>query len=122
LDTLQAAILLAKMDIFDQEVEARQKVAERYSRELFDLEEVPYVAPHFTSIWVQYSILSDRRQILQDKLKAAGIPTAVYYPLLLHLQGGYTHLNYKSGDFPIREMAAKRIFSLPMHPYLEEST
>ena len=122
LDTLQAAILLVKMDIFDQEVEARQKVAERYSRGLCDLVEVPYVAPHCTSIWAQYSVLSDRRQILQDKLKAAGIPTAVYYPLPLHLQGAYKHLNYKSGDFPVSEMAAKRIFSLPMHPYLEEST
>ena len=119
LDTLQAAIVLAKMDIFDQEVEARQIVAERYSQGLQDVVEVPYVAPHCTSIWAQYSVLSDQRQVLQDRLKAAGIPTAVYYPLPLHLQGAFTHLGYQPGDFPISEKASQRIFSLPMHPYLE---
>ena len=119
LDTLQAAIVLAKMDIFDSEVEARQTVAERYSQGLQDVVEVPYVAPQCTSIWAQYSVLSDQRQVLQDKLKAAGIPTAVYYPLPLHLQGAFTHLGYKAGDFPISEKASKRIFSLPMHPYLK---
>ena len=119
LDTLQAAIVLAKMDIFDQEVEARQIVAGRYSQGLQDVVEVPYVAPHCTSIWAQYSVLSDQRQVLQDRLKTAGIPTAVYYPLPLHLQGAFTHLGYQPGDFPISEKASQRIFSLPMHPYLE---
>jgi dTDP-4-amino-4,6-dideoxygalactose transaminase len=80
---------------------------------------VPYVAPDCTSIWAQYSVLSDQRQVLQDKLKTAGIPTAVYYPLPLHQQGAFTHLGYQTGDFPISERASKRIFSLPMHPYLE---
>ena len=100
LDTLQAAIVLAKMDIFDQEVVARQEVAERYSQGLQDVVEVPYVAPDCTSIWAQYSVLSDQRQVLQDRLKTAGIPTAVYYPLPLHLQGAFTHLGYQPGDFP----------------------
>jgi UDP-2-acetamido-2-deoxy-ribo-hexuluronate aminotransferase len=122
LDTLQAAIVLAKLDIFDHEVEARQNVAERYSRGLRDVVEVPYVAPDCTSIWAQYSILSDQRQVFQDKLKAAGVPTAVYYPLPLHLQGAFKHLGLKPGDFPISEAASKSIFSLPMHPYLDEST
>ena len=119
LDTLQAAIVLAKMDIFDSEVEARQNVADRYSQGMRDVVEVPYVDPKCTSIWAQYSVLSDQRQVLQDKLKAAGIPTAVYYPLPLHLQGAFAHLGYKAGDFPISEKASKRIFSLPMHPYLK---
>ena len=122
LDTLQAAIVLAKLDIFDQEVEARQNVADRYNRGLRDRVAVPYVAPDCTSIWAQYSILSDQRQVLQDKLKAAGVPTAVYYPLPLHLQGAFKHLGLKPGDFPISEAASKSIFSLPMHPYLDEST
>jgi UDP-2-acetamido-2-deoxy-ribo-hexuluronate aminotransferase len=120
LDTLQAAILLVKMDVFDQEVEARQEVAKRYSEGLRNLVEVPYVDPQCTSIWAQYSVLSDHRQVLQDRLKAAGIPTAVYYPLPLHLQRAFLHLGYKAGDFPISEQVAQRIFSLPMHPYLEK--
>ena len=119
LDTLQAAILLAKIDIFDQEVEARQRVAERYSKGLQDVVKVPFVTPHCTSVWAQYSVLSDQRQVLQDRLRAGAIPTAVYYPVPLHLQGAFKHLEYKPGDFPISEGVAKRIFSLPMHPYLD---
>jgi UDP-2-acetamido-2-deoxy-ribo-hexuluronate aminotransferase len=119
LDTLQAAILLVKMDIFDQEVESRQTVAERYSKGLQGVVEVPFVTSHCTSVWAQYSVLSDQRQDLQGRLKAAGIPTAIYYPLPLHLQKAFAHLDYQPGDFPISEKAAKQIFSLPMHPYLQ---
>jgi UDP-2-acetamido-2-deoxy-ribo-hexuluronate aminotransferase len=119
LDTLQAAILLVKMDIFDQEVAARQNVAKRYSQGLQGVVEVPVVRPHCTSVWAQYSVLSNQRQVLQDRLKAAGIPSAIYYPVPLHLQGAFAHLHYRSGDFPISEKAAERIFSLPMHPYLQ---
>jgi UDP-2-acetamido-2-deoxy-ribo-hexuluronate aminotransferase len=119
LDTLQATILLAKLDLFPQEVAARQQVAERYSQALKGAVEVPYVAPDCTSVWAQYSVLSDRRTELQGKLKEAGIPTAVYYPLPLHLQGAFSHLGHKQGDFPHSEKASERIFSLPMHPYLK---
>ena len=119
LDTLQAAILLVKMDIFDQEVAARQIVAERYSRGLGNVAEVPFVAPHCTSVWAQYSILSTQRQVLQDRLKKEGIPSAIYYPLPLHLQKAFASLGYQPGDFPTSEQIAHRIFSLPMHPYLE---
>lgn len=118
MDTFQAAIFLAKMDLFDQEVIDRQKVANKYSQGLKDIVEVPYVAPENTSIWAQYSVLSDQKAELQQKLKDAGIPTAVYYPLPLHLQGAFKHLGYQPGDFPISEKAFKRIFSLPMHPYM----
>jgi UDP-2-acetamido-2-deoxy-ribo-hexuluronate aminotransferase len=121
LDTLQAAIVLAKMDIFDQEVSARQKVAQRYSQGLQGLVEVPIVAPDCTSVWAQYSVLSNQRRVLQERLKAAGIPTAVYYPLPLHLQGAFKDLGYLPGDFPISEAISHCIFSLPMHPYLEET-
>ena len=62
--------------------------------------EVPYVAPECTSVWAQYSVLSDHREVLQEKLKEAGIPTAVYYPLPLHLQGAFAHLGYQPGIFP----------------------
>jgi UDP-2-acetamido-2-deoxy-ribo-hexuluronate aminotransferase len=77
----------------------------------------PYVVPDRTSVWAQYSVLSDRRTALQDILKQEGIPTAIYYPILLHLQMAFQHLGYKPGDFP-SEGLAQRIFSLPMSPYL----
>jgi UDP-2-acetamido-2-deoxy-ribo-hexuluronate aminotransferase len=121
MDTLQAAIVLPKLEIFDQEIAARQEVAQRYSAALKDRVKVPLVAPHCTSVWAQYSVLSDDRTKLQQKLKDAGIPTAVYYPLPLHLQGAFAHLGYKSGDFPISESSSEKIFSLPMHPYLEQT-
>jgi UDP-2-acetamido-2-deoxy-ribo-hexuluronate aminotransferase len=121
LDTLQAAILLAKLDVFEKEVQARQEVARRYSEALEDLVEVPLVAPKCTSVWAQYSVLSDQRSIFQQKLKEAGVPTAIYYPLPLHLQGAFVHLGHQAGDFPVSEETAQRIFSLPMHPYLDEA-
>lgn len=122
LDTLQAAIVLAKLDIFDQEVLDRQRVAQRYSAALPEKVTVPFVAPECTSVWAQYSVLSDQREELQAKLKAAGVPTAIYYPLPLHLQGAFAHLGHQPGDFPHSEAAARRIFSLPMHPYLDAQT
>lgn len=120
-DTLQAAVLLAKLEIFDHEVLARQEVARRYRDALQATVEVPYVAPECTSVWAQYSILSDRRASLQQKLKEAGIPTAIYYPQPLHLQEAFASFAYKPGDFPVSEGTAQRIFSLPMHPYLDAS-
>jgi dTDP-4-amino-4,6-dideoxygalactose transaminase len=121
LDTLQAAVLLAKLDIFDQEVTARQRVARRYSEALNSLVEVPFVDPDCTSVWAQYSVLSESRELLLQKLQEAQIPTAIYYPLPLHLQKAFAHLGYKPGDFPVSESASRRIFSLPMHPYLEQA-
>jgi len=121
LDTLQAAVLLAKLDIFDQEVTARQRVARHYSEALKSLVETPFVAPACTSVWAQYSVLSESRELLLQKLKEAQIPSAIYYPLPLHLQSAFAHLGYKPGDFPVSEDASRRIFSLPMHPYLGQA-
>jgi len=121
LDTIQAAVLLAKMEVFDQEVLARQQVARRYSEGLGQVVEVPYVAPECTSIWAQYSVLSDTRVALQQRLKDAGVPTAVYYRRPLHLQEAFAPLGGQRGDFPVSERVAARIFSLPMHPYLSEA-
>ena len=121
LDSLQAAILLAKIEIFDQEVAARQEVARRYGEALKEVVETPYVAPECTSVWAQYSVLSDHREDLQRKLNAASVPTAIYYPLPLHLQGAFSHLGHQPGDFPVSEQAAQRIISLPMHPYLQSA-
>lgn len=121
LDTLQAAVVLAKLEVFDQEVTARQQVAQRYHEGLHQVVATPSVAPGCTSVWAQYSVLSDQRAALQEKLKTAGIPSAVYYPLPLHLQGAFRHLGYQPGDFPVSEHAAQQIFSLPMHPYLDQA-
>ncbi len=123
LDTLQAAILLAKFDIFPEEIELRQKVAESYTTLLgHDNALLTPQAPNgYKSAWAQYSILAadnTKRTILMDKLKTAAIPTAIYYPKALHLQRAFTELGYQKGDFPISENFAERIFSLPMHPYL----
>jgi len=123
LDTLQAAILTAKFDIFAEEIELRQKVAARYSGALQELSVIPpYIPALYKSSWAQYSILAKdekHRSTLQAKLKDAGIPTAIYYPKPLHLQAAFAYLGYREGDFPISEDCASRIFSLPMHPYLK---
>jgi UDP-2-acetamido-2-deoxy-ribo-hexuluronate aminotransferase len=121
LDTLQAAVLLAKLEVFDAEITTRQEVASRYSEALKDVVEVPYVDTECTSIWAQYSVLSDRRAELLENLQRAGIPSAIYYPFPLHLQKAFVHLGYKPGDFPVSEHISKHIFSLPMHPYLAEN-
>ena len=133
LDTLQAAILLAKFAIFPEEVELRNQVAQRYASLLTPHAShsthdpsllTPYVPAGYTSAWAQYSLLARdeaQRTALMEKLKAAGIPTAIYYPKPLHLQTAFAPLGYKPGAFPVSEDAASRIFSLPMHPYLQES-
>jgi len=126
LDTLQAGILLAKFDIFPEEIALRQEVADRYT-ELLERPSgltQPAIPQDYKSAWAQYSVLaqnSAHRTALQSKLKEAQIPTAVYYPKPLHLQSAFSYLKYKDGDFPVSEDCADRIFSLPMHPYLSEA-
>ena len=121
LDTLQAAILLAKFAIFPEELELRQEVARRYNELLADRVKTPEVPNGYRSAWAQYSILvrdGALRTSRIAKLKEAGIPTAIYYPKPLHLQTAFAGLGYQEGDFPVSEDCARRIFSLPMHPYL----
>lgn len=125
LDTLQAAILLPKLDIFPDELERRQVVADRYTRLLAGTGLVlPHVPPGYASAWAQYSILAadgDARAELQARLKENGIPSAVYYPTPLHLQTAFADLGYGAGDLPVSEDLSRRIMSLPMHPYLTEA-
>lgn len=124
LDTLQAAILNAKFDIFPEEIERRQEVAKRYS-DLLSMSpklKVPRIPEGYKSAWAQYSIMATdekQRNILQERLQQSNIPTAIYYPKPLHLQKAFANLGYKKGDFPVSEDVASRIFSLPMHPYLK---
>lgn len=124
LDSLQAAVLLAKFEIFPEEVELRQQVAQRYTDLLASCSglRTPSIPPGYLSAWAQYSLLAengDHRAAIQQKLKEAGIPTAIYYPKPLHLQTAFAALRYQLGDFPVSEDYATRIFSLPMHPYLQ---
>ena len=126
LDSIQAAVLLAKFEIFPDELEKRQQVADRYQALLADVEHViaPVIAEGCTSAWAQYSVLARdaaHRTELMDRLKENGIPTAIYYPTPLHLQEAFTGLGYKPGDLPVCEGIGSRIFSLPMHPYLKEA-
>jgi len=118
LDTIQAAILLAKLEIFGKEIEQRQAVAARYSEGLKNAVKVPHVPPGYRSTWAQYSIMSERKKELMARLQNAGIPTAVYYPRPLHLQTAFSSLGYAEGSMAVSEKASDTIFSLPMHPYL----
>jgi UDP-2-acetamido-2-deoxy-ribo-hexuluronate aminotransferase len=124
MDTLQAAILLAKFEIFQEEVELRQDVAGVYTDLIASSSSlvVPYIPENCKSVWAQYTVRSRddaHRRMLQSRLKEAKIPTAIYYPKPLHLQDAFVGLGYEAGDLPVSEDYASRVFSLPMHPYLK---
>ena len=125
LDTLQAAVLLAKMEIFDDEVEARMRIGGRYSEliaeALGDRVTTPLLAPGCTSVYAQYTIEVANREKVEQAMKAQGIPTAVHYPMPLHLQPVFADLGQGAGAFPVAEAAGRRVLSLPMHPYLTEA-
>jgi dTDP-4-amino-4,6-dideoxygalactose transaminase len=149
LDTLQAAILLAKFSIFPEEIDLRQEVARRYDALLAGIIKTPVIPDGYKSSWAQYSLLARdaaERNALMAKLRDGGVPTAIYYPKPLHRQAAFAGLGYggetanqacsatasrntSSGSpdpsvppfFPVSEDCARRIFSLPMHPYLEAS-
>lgn len=117
-DTLQAAVVLAKLPHFPAEVEARGRIGASYTELLRGAVGVPEVAPNNTHVYAQYTIRVANRDELGAALKSAGIPSAVYYPKCLHEQPVYAPLGYKWGDFPESERASREVISLPMHPYL----
>jgi UDP-2-acetamido-2-deoxy-ribo-hexuluronate aminotransferase len=121
LDTVQAAILLAKLTIFAEELRARRQVADRYSRLLAELVQVPHVPADRRSAWAQYAVMLSRRDEVAAGLERRGVPTAVYYPTPLHLQPALAHLGYAPGSLPVSEDLARRVLCLPMHPYLTEA-
>jgi len=119
LDTLQAAILLEKFALFSEEVTLRQEVAHRYDALLSASSLQPQsVPPGFTSVYAQYTVLTENRDALTKTLQQKGIPAVVYYAVPLHLQGAFAALGHKPGDFPVAEQVASQGLSLPMHPYL----
>lgn len=118
LDTIQAAVLLAKMETFNAEVEARIRIGETYTRSLERFVRTPFVAAHNTSVFAQYTIQVDERDKFIEALKLKGIPTAIHYPIPLHLQPAFASVGTALGNLPVAEAAAERVVSLPMHPYL----
>lgn len=123
LDTIQAAVVLSKLPLFDNEVKKRDEVAARYSESL-EAGNLQVIAPKVmeknTSVWAQYTILSSERDTIARRLKEAGVPCVSYYAVPLHLQPVFEGLGHKKGDFPVSEKVADRCLSLPMNPYLSE--
>jgi UDP-2-acetamido-2-deoxy-ribo-hexuluronate aminotransferase len=93
-------------------------VADHYTKNLFNTTQIPVIKPNRSSAWAQYTLRVKKRDTLQLKLKESGIPTAVFYPVPLHLQECFQYLNYKKNDFPISETASKEVVSIPMNPFL----
>jgi dTDP-4-amino-4,6-dideoxygalactose transaminase len=122
LDTIQAAVLIEKLAIFGDEIDARQRIAERYDRLLRDVARVPAVAPGSTSAWAQYTLVLDDRDRVAARLKEKGVPTAVYYPKPLHEQTAYRRYPTAPNRLPVSTDLSRRVLSLPMHPYLDEAT
>jgi dTDP-4-amino-4,6-dideoxygalactose transaminase len=125
LDTMQAAILIEKLKIFEDEIAARNVVAERYARGLGNIVSVPRLASGCTSVWAQYTIrLPDGtdREAFAAALKAQGIPTSIYYPKSMHQQTAYRDFPVADGGLPVSEALSGDVISLPMHAYLDEPT
>jgi UDP-2-acetamido-2-deoxy-ribo-hexuluronate aminotransferase len=130
LDTLQAAVLLAKLDVFADDVAARARLGARYSQLLADafgdvqdpMRRIsgPWLDPANTSVYAQYTVEVPHRERVEQRMKEQGVPTAVHYPVPLHQQPVFAGLKIATGSLPVSEYAAARVMSLPMHPYLTE--
>jgi len=120
LDTIQAAVLLAKLPHYEKELKDRQKVAQRYTDILSDKLQTPIIKSNRSSAWAQYTIRVSNRDDLQAKLNENGIPTAVHYPMPLHLQECFQYLQYSHGDLPEAEKASSEVLSLPMNALITE--
>ena len=120
MDTLQAAILLEKLEIFPEECGLRQEVGQRYNELLSGATgiQTPVIANGNSSVYAQYTILSKDRDSLAKALQVEGIPSVAYYAVPLHLQGAFSSLGHRQGDFPVAEKIASECLSLPMHPYI----
>lgn len=122
LDAVQAAILNVKLKHFEEEVRLRDEIGSRYSDLLEDADVItPNIADGNTSVYAQYSIRVKDREAMVEKLSKLGVPTAVHYPVPLHMQEAFKDLGYSTGDFPVSELVSKEIMSLPMSAYLSEA-
>ena len=120
LDTLQAAVLLAKLPNFKEELKDRQRVANQYTQELSKTFQTPIIKSNRTSAWAQYTIRVENRENLIIKLKEKRIPISVFYPIPLYLQECFKNLNYKPNDIPLSEKVSKEVISLPMNSFLNK--
>lgn len=118
MDTIQAAVLLEKLKIFEDEITARNRVADRYASGLSDLVKTPTVIEGGISVWAQYTIEVPGRDALGPHLREHGVPSAVYYPIPIHQQGVYSIFPTAPGGLPVTDLKAGQVISLPMHPYL----
>jgi len=118
MDTLQAAFLIEKMSIFEREIELRQEVARRYDQALSSVMKTPFVREHNRSVYAQYSVLVENRETVIQKLTAAGVPTAIHYPVVLSKQPVFSQQRQAESHNPVAVSIASQVFSLPMHPYL----
>ncbi len=121
MDTLQAAILLAKLGIFNSEIKKRQGIAKRYNQAFAGRAQIPLMPTDGTCVWAQYSLMMDNRDAFIAAMQQMKIPTAIYYPIPLHRQVVFQSLGYQKMDFPVAESVAERIVSLPIHPYLKDA-
>jgi dTDP-4-amino-4,6-dideoxygalactose transaminase len=124
LDTIQAAVLIEKLKIFPDEIDARNRVAARYAEGLRDVAVVPALPDEVTSVWAQYTIRvrPEQRDPLVTDLKAQGIPTGIYYPKPLHRLEAYRHFPVVDNGIPVTDRLAEEVLSLPMHGYLDQAT
>jgi UDP-2-acetamido-2-deoxy-ribo-hexuluronate aminotransferase len=122
MDTIQAAILLEILEVFPDEVQKREHLGQTYSEDLSNLVnlETPSVCDHNTSVYAQYTILSEHREQIQQSLKEKEIPSVSYYSVPLHLQPVFNRLGHQAGDFPVAEKVSDQCLSLPMSPYLAQ--
>lgn len=119
LDTIQAAVLIEKLKIFPDEIEARDRVAQRYNDGLRDVAAVPSTPENLTSTWAQYTLRIANRDAVAALLRERGVPTAIYYPKPLHQQTAYRDFPVSGNGLPVSQRLAGEVLSLPMHPYLE---
>jgi dTDP-4-amino-4,6-dideoxygalactose transaminase len=124
LDTMQAAVLIEKLKILDDEIKARNDIAARYSSALSGYVPVPLVADGNYSAWAQYTIRvpARKRTAIMAALKEQGIPTMIYYPKPLHRQTAYRDFPVAGNGLPVSERLADEVLSLPMHPYLDQAS
>jgi len=124
MDTLQCAVILAKLDTFDWEVEQRIRIGRTYRDMVAEIPgiQAPIVRNDRSCVWAQFTIQTDRREQIAQALKDAGIPTAVHYPIPLHQQPAYKSVTRAAGSLSIAENVSRRVLSLPMHPYLDETS
>ena len=118
---MQAAVLLSKLTIFEDEIRLRRLVAQRYTERLSDLVETPVQMHDTNSIWAQYTIKLPNRDAVAESLRQQGIPTQIYYPLPMHLQSAYAHHGGGMGSLPVSEQLSRKVLALPVRPYLDET-